>query len=97
MINNLIYADDTVIITESEEQLQGLINVIAPDSEEKGLILNSTKSFTMVFSKSSTVPKFKTVFKGNFLEQVELFIYLGETFTSDGRCEKRNKKENIKI
>ena len=59
VINNIGYADDTVIIVESEEQ--GLINVIVVDSEEKGLMLNSENYFAMVFSKSSTVPKCKTV------------------------------------
>ena len=35
--DNLRYADDTVIISESEEQLQRLINVVVTKSEEKGL------------------------------------------------------------
>ena len=74
-----------MIIAESEEQLQGLNNVIVADSEEKGLVLNSVKSFTMVFSKASTVPKYKTVVNGKLLEQVESFIYRSATFTSDGR------------
>ena len=38
VINNLRYADDTVIIAESEEKLQGLFNVIVPDSEAKGVM-----------------------------------------------------------
>ena len=35
VINNLRYADDTVSITETEEQLQDLINVIVADSGKK--------------------------------------------------------------
>ena len=38
IINNLMYADDTVIITKSEEQLQSLINRVVTDSE-KGYII----------------------------------------------------------
>ena len=64
MINNLRYADDTMIIAESEEQLQGLMNVIVVYSEEKELMLNSVKSLTMIFSKSPTVTKCKTVVNG---------------------------------
>ena len=56
VVNNLRYADDTVIIGESEEQLQRLINVVVTKSEEKGLYLNSAKSFAMVFSKASQIP-----------------------------------------
>ena len=40
VINNLRYADDTVIITETEEELQQLI---------EQLYRNGSKSFTMVF------------------------------------------------
>ena len=49
-----MYADDTVIVAESEEQLQRLINVVVAKSEAKGLHLNSAKSFSIVFSKSIT-------------------------------------------
>ena len=55
-VNNLRYADDTVIIAESEEQLQRLINEVVTKSEKKGLYLTSAKSFTMVFSKASQIP-----------------------------------------
>ena len=48
VVNNLRYADDTMIIAESEEQLQRLINVVVTKSGEKGLYLNSAKSFAMV-------------------------------------------------
>ena len=41
VVNNLRYADNTVIIAESEEQLQRLINVVVTKSEEKGLYWNS--------------------------------------------------------
>ena len=97
MINNLryIYADDTVVIAESEKQLQSLINVIVADSKEKGMMLNMAKYITMVFSKSPTVPKCKSIVNYKFLEQIESFIYLGANFTSDGRCEKEIRRRII--
>ena len=49
VVNNLRYADDTVIIAESEEQLQRLNNIVVTKSEEKGLYLNCAKSFAMVY------------------------------------------------
>ena len=67
VINNLRYADDVVIIAESEEQLQGLMNVIVVYSEEKELMLNSAKSLTMTFSKSPTVTKCKTAVNGKLV------------------------------
>ena len=56
VVNNLRYANDTVILAESEQQLQQLINTVVTESEQKGLYLNSTKSFTMVFSKAKVNP-----------------------------------------
>ena len=87
MINNLRYADDTVINTESKNQLQQLMDTVVEESEAKGLFLNSAKSFTMVFSKSEVRHTCKITVHGNTLEQVDRFVYLGGLFTSDGRCE----------
>ena len=72
IVNNLRHANDTVIVAESEEQLQRLINVVVAKSEEKGLHLNSAKSFSMVFSKSITThsPTCHIDVHGNILEQV---------------------------
>ena len=84
---NLRYADDTVIIAESKNQLQQLMDTVVEESESKGLFLNSAKSFTMVFSKSEVGHTCKITVHGNILEQVNIFVYLGSLFTSDGRCE----------
>jgi len=92
VINNLRYADDTVIIAESEEQLQQLINVVVGASEEKGLYLNSAKSFTMVFSKAPLNPKCNISVHKNTLEQVQSFVYLGSLFTSDARCDREIRR-----
>ena len=92
VVNNLRYADDTVIIAESEEQLQRLINVVVTKSEEKGLYLNSIKFFTMVFSKASQIPTCNINVHGKILGQVHLVVYLGSQFTSDARCEKEIRR-----
>ena len=42
VVNNLRYADDTVILAESEPKLHQLINTVVTKSELKGLYLNST-------------------------------------------------------
>ena len=95
VVNNLRYADDTVLIAESEEQLQRMINVVVTKSEEKGLYLNSAKSFTMVFSKASQIPTCKINVNGKILEQVHSFVYLGSQFTSDARCEEIRRRIGI--
>ena len=40
VINNLRYADDTVIIAESKNQLLQLLDTVVEESEAKGLFLN---------------------------------------------------------
>ena len=92
VVNNLRYADDMVIVAESEEQRQCLINVVVAKSEGKGLHLNSTRCFTMVFSKSITTHTCHIDVHGNILKQVQSFIYLGSLISSDARCEKEIRR-----
>ena len=40
-INNLRYADDTILMTESEEELKSLLMKVKEESEEAGLKLNT--------------------------------------------------------
>ncbi|GFO16572.1 catenin (cadherin-associated protein), alpha 3 [Plakobranchus ocellatus] len=46
-INNLRYADDTVLIAENKEDLQKLLNIVDEESRKKGLELNSEKTEVM--------------------------------------------------
>ena len=88
VINNLRYADDTVILAETGHELQDLMDIVVQDSEQKGLFLNRAKAYTMVFSKSSSIPTCQIKVHGKLLEQVNSFVYLRSVFTSDARCEK---------
>jgi len=83
-INNLRYADDTVLIATSEENLQRILNVISEKSEEVGLKINTKKTFTMTISKREA-PPCNIVLNNQQLQQVDKFKYLGATLTSDGR------------
>ena len=42
-INNLRYADDTTLMTESEEELKSLLMKVKEESEQVGLKLNTHK------------------------------------------------------
>ena len=42
-INNLIYADDTTLMAESEEELKSLLMKVKKESEKVGLKLNIRK------------------------------------------------------
>ena len=93
--NNLRYADDTVLLAESESALQGRVNVVRQNSEEKGLSMNVKKTKTMVVCRDETLDV-RIVVNGQVLEQVKKFRYLGQWITDDGRC-KCEIKNQIKI
>ena len=46
-INNLIYADDTTLMAETEEELQSLLIKVKEESEQVGLKLNIQKTKIM--------------------------------------------------
>jgi len=52
-INNIRYADDAVLLSSSEADLQMLLNVVQTSSEEFGLKLNINRTKSIVMSKQS--------------------------------------------
>ena len=85
-INNLRYADDTVLIAESEKDLQSLVDKVRQESALKGLSLNQKKTEVMVISKKITNQNCKINVEGTVLNQVQSFKYLGTIITAYGRC-----------
>ena len=49
-INNLRYADDTILMAESEEELKSLLMKVKEESENVGLKLTIQKTKIMAFS-----------------------------------------------
>ena len=49
-INNLRYADDITLMTESEEELKSILMKVKEESEKAGLKLNIQKTKTMASS-----------------------------------------------
>ena len=90
--NNLRYADDTVLIAESEQQLQRLLNTVVLESEKMGLSLNVKKTECLVVSKKSLNPKCNLISKGEHIKQITKFKYLGYIITSDGKCTNEIRK-----
>ena len=62
-INNLRNADDTVLIADSEKELQNT-STITFESENKGFQLNAKKTECVVFSKQSDIPVCNNLCKG---------------------------------
>ena len=91
-INKIRYADDTVLIADSEENLQRLLDIITEKSEEMGLTFNLKKSECMVISKKAIAPSCNLQSRGQQIKLVKKFKYLGYMITSDGKCITEVKK-----
>ena len=79
-INNLRYADDTTLMTESEEELKSLLKV-KEESEKVDLKLSIQKTKTM-----ASGPIASWQIDGDTMETVSDFIFLGSKITADGDC-----------
>ena len=84
--NNLPYADDTVLMAESESELQNIVDTVRSNSERCGLKMSVKKTTTMVISRDG-LAEVKINVDGVQLEQVKRFKYLGQIITDDGRCD----------
>ena len=80
-INNLRYADDTTLMTDSKEELKSLLMRVKEESEKAGLKLNIQKTNTVSFS-----PITSWQIEGEKVETVRDFIFLGSKITLDGDC-----------
>ena len=80
-MNNLRYADDTTLMTESKEDLKSLLMREKEESEKVGLKLNIQKTKIMA---SSPITSWQI--DGRKVETVTDFIFLGSKITADGDC-----------
>ena len=78
-INNLRYADDTILMAESEEELNSLLMKVKEESEKVGLKLNIQKTSIM-----ASGPITSREIDGKTVETVADFIFLGSKIAADG-------------
>ena len=92
-INVLLYADDVVIMSETGEELQALLNVVDGYGRDFGVKFSSEKSKVMIVNRSEDERNMTWRLSGNELKQVCEYKYLGVWLSADG-CE-RAKNEKI--
>ena len=86
-INNLRYADDTTLMTESEEELKSLLMKVKEESAKVGLKLNIQKTKIM-----SSGPITSWEIGGETEETVSDFILGGSKITAYGNCSHEIKR-----
>ena len=83
-INNLTYADDTTLMSESKEELKSFLMKVKEESEKVGLNLNTQKT-----KIKASGPITSWQLDG---ETVSDFIFLGSKITADGDCSHEIKR-----
>ena len=78
-INNLRYADDTILMAESEEEVKSLLMNVKKESEKAGLKLNIQKMKVM-----ASDPITSWQIDGENVETVSDFIFLVSKINVDG-------------
>ena len=80
-IKNLRYADDTILMAESKEELKSLLMKVKVESEKVRLKLNIQKTKVM-----ASGPITSRQVDGETMETVRDFIFLGSKIIEDGDC-----------
>ena len=86
-INNLRYADDTILTAEGKEELKSLLMKVKEESEKVGLKLNIQK--TKIIAPG---PITSWEIDGETVETVADFIFWGSKITADGDCSHEIKR-----
>ena len=86
-VNNLRYANDTTLMTESEEKLKSLLMKVKEDSVKAGLKVNIQKTKIMT---SSPITSWQT--DGVKMETITDLIFSGSKITADADCSHEIKR-----
>ena len=86
-MNNLRYADDTILLAESEEELNSLLMKVKEESEKVGLQLNIQKAKIMASGPITSWQRDEET-----IETVRDFILGGSKITADGDCSHEIKR-----
>ena len=83
-ISCIAWADDLVLLAESEEGLQNLLKVLEIFCHENKLHINTDKTKCMIFNKTGRLIRRNFFINGAFLESVRSYKYLGFLLTPSG-------------
>ena len=88
----LLYADDTIIMAESHEELQKAITAVHEYCNLWKLSVNTSKTKVVIFSRGKirNVPSF--AFGADYLEVVDEYTYFGTIFNFNGKFKKAINK-----
>ena len=86
-ISNLRYAEDTTLMTDSEEELKSLLMKVSEENANAGLKLNIQRTKTV-----ASGPITSWQIDGETMETVRNFFFLVSKITADGDCSHEIKR-----
>ena len=89
-INNLRYAEDTILMAEREEEQKLLLMKVKEESEKSGVKLNIQKKKKKKIMASGPITTWQIY--GEMMETVTDFIFLGSKVAADGDCSHEIKR-----
>ncbi|ODM90157.1 RNA-directed DNA polymerase from mobile element jockey [Orchesella cincta] len=79
-IHTLLFADDTIVLSHSSTTIQQKIDKLSDYFMELGLNVNTSKTKVMIFRRRQRIKSQKFYYRGEELEIVDRYTYLGVTF-----------------
>ena len=78
------FADDQAMITNNEDELQKVVDLLDRSAKNFDMIINIEKTKVMCVSKYMYSKKLKIKLQGIRIQQVKCFTYLGTIIAHDG-------------
>ena len=92
-LHTLLYADDTIILCASPQDLQKALNALSEYCKTWKLEVNKDKTKVVVFSKGKVRNVPKWTFGDGEIDTVDDYVYLGTTFNFNGSFTKAMTKQ----
>ena len=76
----LLYADDTIVLAETERELQSALDAVHEYCNNMHLTVNTQKTKVMIFSRGKVRKYQNFMFGGSILDVTYEYVYLGVNF-----------------
>ena len=91
-INNLRYADDTILLEEGPIFPQALLTAVNEKGKPYGMEMSIIRTKSMVISRKNPVPNISISVERKPIQQVDRMVYLDYMAAEDGKCGKEIKR-----